>query len=289
MKRIAVISGKGGTGKTVVSGALAHLITKPLVLADCDVDAANLELLLSPQRETTRPFSGMKKAEIDQEMCVRCGLCEQCCRFDAIRRVGDSFEVNPVKCEGCAVCRFVCPENAIRMISCKDGEIYYSRTAVGPLSHAELKPGSGTSGLLVSEVKKQVLKQDADYEVLLVDGPPGIGCPVIATMSGMDAVLIVTEPSLSALHDLERLVRVARGFDVQIFVVVNRFDLNQSITEQIKDYCRREGIEFLGTIPFDPIVIEAVRLGEPVTNFKSPAADSIRNIRDRLAEKTGIA
>jgi MinD superfamily P-loop ATPase len=282
MKRLAIISGKGGTGKTMVAGAMASLIPYNLILADCDVDAANLELLFSPQILSVEPYWGLKVAEIDDTLCVQCGSCQENCRFDAIEVKEGNYVVNPVKCEGCAVCTLVCPVEAVLLRKRENGKIFFSKTRNGPLSHARLEPGSGTSGLLVTEVKKQANKHEANHEFLLIDGPPGIGCPLIATVSGVDAVLVVTEPSTSGLHDLRRVVRVASGFGIDIYVVINKYTLEESITRQIEDYCREQKIPVVGKIPFDPMVIEAIRKRKPVTDYDTPAAKAIRMMWNSL-------
>ena len=278
MKKLAVISGKGGTGKTMVTAALAFLAECSIAFADCDVDAANLELLLDPTVELTKPYYGLKVAEIDQDSCTRCGLCEESCRFDAITSEDDRYSVNPIKCEGCTVCRLVCPSDAIVMKTRINGEIYYSNTSFGPLAHARLEPGSGTTGLLVTEVKKLIYEKAGDRELLLIDGPPGIGCPLIATVTGVDAVLIVTEPSISGLHDLKRVVTVCNKFGVDIFVVINKFDLEETVSLKIEDYCHEAGISLAGKIPFDKKVIEAIKNREPVVSQKCPSADAIKEI-----------
>ncbi|MCK4269277.1 MAG: ATP-binding protein [Methanogenium sp.] len=278
MKKLAVISGKGGTGKTMVAGALASLAECSIAFADCDVDAANLELLLNPTVELTKPYYGLKVAEIDQDACTLCGLCEELCRFDAITFEDGRFSVNPIKCEGCAVCTLLCPSDAVVMKTRINGEIYYSKTSFGPFAHARLEPGSGTTGLLVTEVKKLIYEKAGDKELLLIDGPPGIGCPLIATVTGVDAVLIVTEPSISGLHDLKRVVTVCNKFGVDIFVVINKFDLEETVSLKIEDYCQEAGISLAGKIPFDKKVIEAIKNREPVVSQKCPSADAIKEI-----------
>jgi MinD superfamily P-loop ATPase len=287
MKKIAVISGKGGTGKTMITGALATLAEGELVFADCDVDAANLELLFEPEIETTEPYHGMQVAEIDQNLCIQCGNCEEYCRFGAIKYQDDRFVVDPVKCEGCAVCTLVCPANATSMKDRDSGKIFYSRTDRGPLAHARLEPGSGTTGLLVSEVKKRVNERAGTRDMLITDGPPGIGCPLIATVTGMDAVLIVTEPSTSGLHDMERVVKVARNFGVDIYVAINKYNLEESVAARIEKYCEEEGIPVVGKIPFDPTVIEAIRNRIPVTAYDCPAADALREMWADLVSRLG--
>jgi MinD superfamily P-loop ATPase len=288
MIRLAVISGKGGTGKTVVTAALAHLIPVPRVLADCDVDAANLSLLLSPTETTSKPFYGMKKAVIDPELCTGCGICAESCRFGAIEEKDGIFSADPVRCEGCGLCEAICPASAIHLEAFCDGEIFYSQTAEGPLSHAELAPGSGNSGLLVHEVKLQALKKAGDREFLLIDGPPGIGCPVISTISGVDAVVVVTEPSVAATHDLARLIKVTRGFDLDRYCIINRYDLDPGLTAQIEQFCEDEEITLLGRIPFDPAVLAAVREGKIITEYDCPARAALEEIWKALAAQLGI-
>jgi len=285
MIRLAVISGKGGTGKTMITAALAQLLHGNLVLADCDVDASNLELLLSPKLIDTTPFMGMKTAVIDPAVCTQCGECESHCRFGAISRDGEVYKINPIRCEGCAVCVHICPV-AIRMQPRQTGEIMYSETARGHLVHARLVPGAGNSGLLVHAVKKMAMERDRNSDLFLIDGPPGTGCPLISTISGVDMVLIITEPSVSGLHDLKRVVEVCRQFRPRIFVAINRFDLEQSLTKTIQHWCNEEGIPLIGMIPFDPQVIESVRAGSPVTQAgPSPAAQAIRKLADNLEKE----
>ncbi|MDP2797377.1 MAG: ATP-binding protein [Methanoregula sp.] len=286
MIRIAVISGKGGTGKTMITAALAQLLPGSLVLADCDVDAANLELLLSPKIIRTEPFMGMKTAVIDPTLCVQCGECEAHCRFEAIARDGDAYRVSPLRCEGCAVCTYVCPAVAVTMQPRQTGEMMYSDTERGHLVHARLVPGAGNSGLLVYAVKKTAMEQDHNCDLFLIDGPPGTGCPLISTISGVDIVLVVTEPSVSGLHDLKRVVEVCRQFRPRILVAVNRFDLELSLTETINLWCNEEQIPMIGKIPFDPVVIESVRNGVPVTSAgTSPAAQAIQMLESNLEQE----
>lgn len=277
MIRLAVISGKGGTGKTMITAALAWLLPGSLMFADCDVDAANLELILSPTLIRTEPFMGMKTAVIDPALCSRCGECKEHCRFDAIEYLADTCRVDPLRCEGCAVCTVVCPATAVTMQPRQTGEIKYSETAQGHLVHARLVPGAGNSGLLVHAVKKTAMELDRDCDLFLIDGPPGTGCPLISTISGTDIMLIVTEPSVSGLHDLKRVVTVCRQFRPRILVAINRFDLELSLTEKIQCWCDEEKIPMIGKIPFDPAVIESVRRGVPVTEYGStPAAQAIQ-------------
>jgi MinD superfamily P-loop ATPase len=277
MKTVAVMSGKGGTGKTMVAAGFAVFSDERLLLADCDVDAANLCLLLETSDTTCRPFMGLNCASIDQTRCVGCGLCEAHCRFSAIDQGDDGvFRVNPLKCEGCAVCTLVCEEDAITISERQSGNVCHSETPQGPLYHAELFPGSGTSGLLVFEVKKDALNNKEENPVFLIDGPPGIGCPVISAISGVDAVVLVTEPGISALHDLRRIVTVCRQFGVAMFLVLNKADLDEERAEDVKKYCAEEAIEIIGTIPFDAAVIAAARRNETIADMDTPAAISLK-------------
>jgi len=283
MIRLAVISGKGGTGKTMLTAALSQILTGTMVLADCDVDAANLELLLQPHVLRTDPFMGSKTAAIDPARCIGCGKCREHCRFGAIEQDGDIFRVDPLHCEGCSVCVFVCPDDAVTLRPRQTGGILYSEIARGHLVHAGLVPGAGNSGLLVHAVKKTAFERDGKSDLFLIDGPPGTGCPLLSTVTGMDAVLVVTEPSISGFHDLKRVITVCRQFRPRIFVAVNRYDLNLPLTNDIIEYCHSEKIPLAGTIPFDPAVIDAVRKGIPVTNTgQSPAAQAIQILAANL-------
>lgn len=285
MIKLAVISGKGGTGKTMTTAALARLLKGTLVLADCDVDAANLELVLRPTLIRTEPFMGMKTAVIDPALCSRCEECREHCRFDAIECLADTCRVNPLRCEGCAVCVHVCPV-AITIQPRQTGEINYWVTSWGHLVHARLVPGAGNSGLLVHAVKKTAMDQDPDCDLFLIDGPPGTGCPLISTISGTDIVLIVTEPSISGLHDLKRVVAVCRQFRPRILVAINRFDLELSLSEKIQCWCNEEKIPVIGKIPFDPAVIESVRRGIAVTDSgPGPAAQAIQTLAAKLEQE----
>jgi len=290
MKTIAVMSGKGGTGKTMVTAGFSVFSDENLLLADCDVDAANLSLLLETSNTKCRPYMGLKCASIDPTKCIGCGICAEYCRFSAIDHGDDGiFRVNPLKCEGCGVCSLVCGEEAAKLIERQNGEVCHSDTPHGRLFHAELFPGSGTSGLLVFEVKKDALEYDTNVPAFLIDGPPGIGCPVISAISGVDAVVLVTEPGISALHDLRRLVTICRQFGVSMFLVLNKADLDEERAEDVIKYCANEGIEIIGTIPFDPAIIEAARRGESVAGMDTPAAVSLKESWKRLSEAMGIS
>jgi MinD superfamily P-loop ATPase len=283
MIRLAVVSGKGGTGKTVLTGAIAQIATRSRVMVDCDVDAANLELLLNPRILDQHDFYGMETASIDADQCTACGICEDSCRFGAIHANGKSYIVEPDRCEGCGVCHLVCAAGAVTMQPRICGQIFYSDTQYGNLVHARLVPGAANSGLLVAEIKKIALERNGECDLMLIDGPPGVGCPLISTISGTDHVLVVTEPSVSGLHDLERLVRISSSLRTQISVVINKFDLNEQIFGRITDYCREHTLPVRGVIPYDESVMTAVRSGRPVTDFSTPASLAIRRIWDDMS------
>jgi MinD superfamily P-loop ATPase len=283
MIRLAVVSGKGGTGKTVVTGAIAQICTRSRVMVDCDVDAANLEFLLNPRVLERREFYGMESAYIDPGQCTACGICSDACRFNAITNTGEFFAVVADRCEGCTACRLACPAGAISMQPRVCGEIFYSETPYGNLVHARLTPGAANSGLLVAEIKKIALSRNGDCDLMLIDGPPGIGCPLISTITGTDHVLLVTEPSVSGLHDLERVIRVSQSLRTRISVVINKYDLNPRISGVIREYCQEHGLPVRGEIPYDETVMTAVRNGRPVTDFSSPASRAIRTIWDEIS------
>ncbi len=271
MRRLAVVSGKGGAGKTMVTAGLADSNPHVQVLADCDVEASNLEFLIPGKRLTTEPFVSLDLAIIDPTSCVECGICIGNCAFNAIILEG-GVHVEPMKCEGCGLCDWLCPHGAVSMTKRVSGEIYRSETSLGKMSNGRLNPGSGTSGLLVNEVKKRALLLDPAAETLLIDGPPGIGCALISTIAGCDAVLAVTEPSISAIHDLKRLLTVTRRFGLRFMLVINRYDLEPTLSEAIASFAEDNCIRVVGRIPFDPAVVEAVRNGLPITRVECEAA-----------------
>jgi MinD superfamily P-loop ATPase len=264
VREIVVLSGKGGTGKTVVAASFAALADNKVV-CDCDVDAANLHLVLQPTVRETHEFWGQKVAVIDPEACTCCGLCVDACRFDAIRE----FQVDSLSCEGCGFCLHVCPEQAVAMVDTLAGHWYVSDTRHGPLVHARLEAGQENSGKLVAAVrqKARAMAKEEGAAYILSDGPPGIGCPVISSLSGASLALIVTEPSLSAIHDLERVLAVCRHFRVPALVCINKHDLDEGNSRHIEDYCRKAGIDVAAKIPFDTVVSDAVAQGVPVVEF----------------------
>lgn len=254
MKQIVFISGKGGTGKSTIVAALSQLIANKMI-ADCDVDAPNLHLLLQGTIQRQSEYSGAKTAAIDTGKCVACGLCRQFCRFAAI---SEDYQVDPLLCEGCAACTVLCPTQAIELKPEITGTTFITDTNAGTFSHARLKPGAEGSGKLVTEVRKNLLAVEKNEAYTIIDGSPGIGCVVIASITGTDAVVIVAEPTLSGLHDMERVVTVARHFRVPAFVCINKYDLNYEITAVIETICAREQIPVLALIPFEPAVVDAL-------------------------------
>jgi len=282
--KIAVVSGKGGTGKTTVAAALADLTSGPLILADCDVDAANFGLVFPAKNTTTIPYAGREVACIYANVCTGCGACEDVCRFSAVHVNEWTAEVDPLSCEGCGTCTLVCPTDAVTLKKMISGEIITGTTAKGPLVSAKLFAGSGNSGRMVHEVKRRAQTPDLDSPVI-IDGPPGIGCPLIATVGGVDAVLMVTEPGISAVHDLKRLVTVCKGLHLRMFAVINRYDLSKELDREIEKLCREEGIPIVGRIPFDEHVVTAVSSCIPVTRISCPAAEALCSMKEILFSK----
>jgi MinD superfamily P-loop ATPase len=289
VKQLVILSGKGGTGKTSVAAALAHLAASgdhPVraVLADADVDAANLELVLDPSRLGAHDFIGGGVAIVDPAKCEGCGVCIEVCRFDAISEASPEAKtpnVDPIACDGCAACVYQCPTGAIRMESQTAGQWFRSDSRYGPLFHAALRPAQENSGKLVTMVKQQarLLALDEGYELIVVDGPPGIGCPVISAAAGADLALIVAEPTAAGVHDMERVLQVTQHFGVPALVCVNKADLYPQGSAQIEAYCHAHGIEVIGHIPFDVSVTEAMVRGEPVTAYRPKARVSSAMVR----------
>jgi MinD superfamily P-loop ATPase len=267
VRQIVVISGKGGTGKTMLTASFAAL-AKNKVMADCDVDAADLHLLLHPEIKERHQFRSGKTANIDRELCQGCGECRSVCRFDAIS--GD-FLVDPLACEGCTICSFVCPEQAITMKKNISGDWYISETKYGSMVHAKLGIAEENSGKLVSQVRQAAKdlaeKEKCDY--IIIDGPPGIGCPVIASLSGVDICLIVTEPTLSGIHDMDRVARVVKHFDIPTKVVINKYDINQENALELKRICAQQGLEIVGQIPYTGKIVESIVNGIPFIEYCS--------------------
>lgn len=281
MEQIAVISGKGGTGKTIVTGSFAFLAENK-VIVDCDVDAADLHLLLHPEVKENHEFRSGRTAVIDDERCEKCGRCAPLCRFGAI---GPDITVERYSCEGCGLCAHVCPHGAIRMDENLAGEWFVSDTRYGPFVHARLGIAEENSGRLVAKIRQAAaeLAKKRSLGLVIIDGPPGIGCPVIASLSGVDRALVVTEPTLSGLHDAARVLDVAGHFNIPVRLAVNKFDLNPEMTENIERFCRDRDVPVVGRIPFDETVVRAVVEGRTVAEFaECPAAREIRSIWEAM-------
>ncbi|MCK9231009.1 MAG: ATP-binding protein [Syntrophales bacterium] len=292
MKEIVVISGKGGTGKTSIVASFAALADK-IVLADCDVDAADLHLVLNPKIESREEFSGGKKASIIKEQCIACDRCIEECRFDAIA-YPDSEEaevpfINPIFCEGCGVCVRVCPVEALSFEPAVNGEWYVSRTPYGPMVHARLGMAEGNSGKLVTLIRskaKDIAKRD-QLDYIIADGSPGIGCPVIASITGSDLVLVITEPTLSGQHDLLRVAELTSYFKIPTLVCVNKWDLNADITEQIEREARRLGITVAGRIRYDTAITKAQIAGTNVIEYTGSSAGDITSLWNTVVKEVG--
>ena len=251
IKEIVVISGKGGTGKTTITSSLIPYF-QDIVIGDCDVDAPNLQILFNPQNSKKESFYGMKKAKLDRELCIDCGKCYEVCRFDAIE--------NPKKCESCSICEYVCPVGAIKMVDNEAGEIYVSETKYGKMVHASLFPGEENSGKLVAEVRKKAKKiaQEENKKYVLLDGAPGVACNVISSLTGVKKAVIVTEPTLSGLHDLERVLELIERFRIKPYFVINKYDLSFEIANKIEKFLKDKGFEISVKVPFDKRIVKAI-------------------------------
>jgi len=280
MKELLILSGKGGTGKTSLVGSIAALAENK-IMVDCDVDAADLHLLLAPKPRSKNEFRSGVKAKIVNDLCSACGLCVELCQFDAITMGAQTAVIDSLGCEGCGVCAHFCPEQAIELEENHCGSWYISDTDYGPMVHAQLFAGEENSGRLVSFIKKEAhtLAEQTGVDLIVIDGAPGIGCPVIASLSGVNTVLAVTESTQSGWHDLERVLDLAVHFKIPTFVCINKWDLYPQMTEEIEASCAARGVQVLGRIPFDPAVVAAQIQGVPVVNLpQSPAAEAIRSI-----------
>ncbi len=272
MKEIAVISGKGGTGKTSISAALVAL-QKSCVSADCDVDAANLHLLIDPDIVERYPFYHGKKYRINHDTCSACGKCLELCRFNAISR---NLNIDPISCEGCSVCAFFCPEQSIESYDNNCGEFFLGRTKKGPAVFSRLSPGEGNSGKLVAKLREEARRMASveDIELIILDGPPGTGCPVISTITGVNLLLVVTEPNISALHDLKRVIELSEHFRIKSLVCINRADINPEVKKAIKDYCETKGISVAAELNIDNAFLESQRQAQDIIAYNGSLDNS---------------
>ena len=294
MNELVVISGKGGTGKTSVVASFAVLAEK-VVLADCDVDAADLHLVLQPRTLARGKFSGGSRARIMAGHCTACGKCEELCRFDAVfydgpgnGRVAKTFRVDRIACEGCGVCAWFCAEDAIDFAPAETGQWFISDTPHGPMVHAKLQVAAENCGKLVSLVRNEAKKlaTQRKLDLVIIDGSPGIGCPVIASITGASLVLVVTEPTLSGLHDLSRVAELTKHFSVRTLVCVNKWDLNAELTAQIESHARQSGAEIVGRIRYDRAVTEAQIKGQAVVEYaEDGAAADVRQLWSEVSQR----
>lgn len=279
--QLAVVSGKGGTGKTTLAAALAALADRA-VLADCDVDAPNLHLLMRPEVKAREDFHGLLLASVDETKCTTCGACHRTCRFEAM---GKDAEVDPAACEGCGACSLACPEGAIRMVERVSGEVLTSSTRFGPMVHATLRPGEGASGKLVSAVRLRAesIARSDERGIIIIDGPPGTGCPVISALSGVNIAIVVAEPTPAGRQGLARVVDVARHFSIPAYAVVNRADWNGDEARAIEEWCHSRGVRTLGPLPYDGTAIDAMVAGRTVVECgDGPLARAVRALWNEL-------
>ena len=286
VKEITVLSGKGGTGKTSLTASFAAL-SQNAVLTDCDVDAPDLHMLLSPVVLETEEFDASRIAVINKEICVQCGKCQENCRFGAIH----DQKVDPILCEGCNVCVYICPLAAIKLEKKVSGHTFISKTKYGLMSHALLNPGEENSGKLVTLVRNnaKTIADKEDARLIINDGPPGIGCPVIASLGGVDLGLVVTEPTLSGIHDMKRALALLDHFKIFSLVCINKFDINKENSSTIVKYCRSKDI-VVGRIPFDSKFTEAIIAGKPIIEYSpdSEVSNAIKNLWKKTCDCLGF-
>lgn len=288
MKEIVIISGKGGTGKTSFAASLAYLGGSDVVVVDCDVDAADMHLLLQPDFAKSEEFFSGELAVIDQEKCIKCGKCKEVCRFDAISIINNKYIVDPLSCEGCGYCARVCPEKAITNEDLNVGNWYISRTKVNNiLVHAKLGIGADNSGKLVAKVKEEAKKiaTENNNDYIIVDGSPGIGCPVVSSLSGANFVVLVTEPSAAGLHDLKRVYELVKKFHIKAGCIINKADINKQKAEEVKSFLKEEKIEYIVDFPYDIDFTKAMVKGETIVeydngNLKNLVVESWNKIKE---------
>ena len=281
MREITIISGKGGTGKTSFAASFAAL-SDAAVFTDCDVDAANLSLIMRPVLQERHEFKASRRAFIREESCSRCGLCRKLCCFGAIT---EDLQIDPLSCEGCGLCFHACPDEAINFEEVVSGEWFISQTPYGPLIHARLGVAEENSGKLVTLVRNKAreIAQDKNRSCIITDGPPGIGCPVIASLSNASLALVVTEPTCTGVHDLQRVLAVCSHFNVPASVCINRYDLDEGNAREVEKYCRTQGVPVVGKVPFDRVVTEALVNGLPVVEYsEGTVSQKIKEIWEKI-------
>jgi len=270
MKEIVVISGKGGTGKTSITASLAYLGGNNIVLADCDVDAADMHLLMQPNFGQAKDFYSGLIAEIRQDDCIQCGKCADVCRFDAIPVIDGKYIVDPLSCEGCGYCPRVCPTDAIDMLDMKVGKWYISKIKTGTVMvHAKLGIGADNSGKLVAHVKNEAkrIAEENNKDFVLVDGSPGVGCPVVSSLSGAKFVVLVTEPTVSGLHDLKRVYELVHKFSIPAGCIINKADLNPQVSAEIESFLKQENIVHIASLPYDENFTAAMTQGKTIVEY----------------------
>lgn len=283
MKQLLILSGKGGTGKTTIASAFIKL-SDAKAYADCDVDAPNLHLMIEQSSRLHRTdYFGLPKAEINTPECIQCDQCRENCRFDAIS-VDTDYKVDVFACEGCGVCEAICPVDAISLKPAVAGDLMLYTDAENVFSTAQLKMGSGASGMLVTEVKKQMTSAVKYADIAIIDGSPGIGCPVIASLSGVDMVLIVAEPSISGMSDMERIIKTAQAFQTQTVVCINKYDTNIQNADKIESFCKGERIPFAGRIPFDSDAVKAINNGQTIVDIDCISGNATRDVYEKTVE-----
>ncbi|OEU41539.1 (4Fe-4S)-binding protein [Methanosarcina sp. Ant1] len=291
MKQLTVISGKGGTGKTTLAAAFASL-AENAVIADCDVDAADMHLILKPRVLVKEDYCGLEIARFDPKLCIECGKCREFCRYGAVT---ENLEVDPYSCEGCAVCTIVCPEGAVSMEKRISGQVFSSETRFGPMAQARLGIGEEASGKLVSAVRSNAKKMAEQYykDLIIIDGPPGTGCSAIAAITGTDLILVVSEPTVSGIHDLKRVIELAAHFMIQVVVCINKYDINEENTRLIEKFCTELGTPVLGRLPYDDIATKAMLQEQTVIEYaknsehasESEFANQVRKIWAKVEER----
>ncbi len=288
MKEIVIISGKGGTGKTSVTASFAVLGGKDVIVADCDVDAADMHILMNPDYEFSEEFFSGELALIQQEDCIQCGECKNVCRFDAIDIVNEKYIVNPLNCEGCGYCSKICPTHTILNIDLNVGNWYISNIKTGSkMVHAKLATGADNSGKLVAQVKNKAkeLAEKLNKKYIIVDGSPGVGCPVVSSLSGASYVVLVTEPTVSGLHDLKRVYELVKKFNLKAGCIINKFDLNKNVSDKIEQFLSAENIDKLAKLPYDKIFTEAMTEGVTVVEYiDSRSKTTIKNTWEKIIE-----